>query len=244
MSKILLLNMITTKKKNILEMHDCLPSSWHKILGNELKKPYMKKLWSFLKNEQIKGKIIYPEISSWFEAFNKTSFQDVKVIILGQDPYHGEGQAHGLCFSVKFGANIPPSLRNIYKELQDDIGIPEPTHGNLESWSKQGVLLLNTALTVEQSIPGSHQMIGWEIFTNSVIKELSSQRKNLVFMLWGKNAQNKSTLINANLHCILKAPHPSPLSSYKGFMGCKHFSLANKYIFEHGQRTIDWLISS
>ena len=232
--------MVTPPK--LLPIKDYLSSSWLDILEAEFDEPYMISLQFFLDNERTKGKIIYPDALNWFEAFNKLTPQEVKVVILGQDPYHGPGQAHGLSFSVRADADIPPSLYNIYKELQNDIGIPKPLHGCLSSWSEQGVLLLNTSLTVEQGAPGSHQTIGWDIFTTKVIKELNAQRKNLVFLLWGKEAQKKCAFIDPDKHLILKTSHPSPLSSYRGFLGCKHFSLTNKYIHMHGQKEIDWVV--
>jgi uracil-DNA glycosylase len=220
-----------------------LNASWKDVLVDEFNKPYMECLFSFLLSEIDKGKIIYPPISNWFEALKRTSFNDVSVVILGQDPYHGEGQAHGLSFSVKPEIAIPASLRNIFKELVEDTGVSEPSHGCLTSWTKQGILLLNTIFTVEKSIPGSHKNRGWEIFTNKIIEELNSRKKNLVFILWGKDAQKKTTLIDSSKHFILTAPHPSPLSSYKGFFGCKHFSLAEKYIYENCKKKINWNIS-
>lgn len=220
-----------------------LHTSWKDVLGNEFKKLYMKNLFTFLQSEADKGKVIYPPISNWFEALKRTPFNEVDVIILGQDPYHGEGQAHGLSFSVKPEIAIPGSLRNIFKELVTDIKISEPPHGCLTSWSEQGVLLLNTVLTVEKSLPGSHQNIGWETFTNKIIEELSARKKNLVFILWGKDAQKKTVIIDGDKHLILKAPHPSPLSSYRGFFGCRHFSLAERYIYKNCRKKINWNIS-
>ena len=216
--------------------------SWAILLDQEFNKPYMKSLLLFLESEHEKGKIIYPPIPNWFEVLKTTAFHEVKAVIIGQDPYHGEGQAHGLSFSVKQAKIIPPSLRNIHEELLNDLKVPTPTHGNLASWSKQGVLLLNTVLTVEKSSPRSHQGVGWEIFTNKIIEELSKKKQNLVFFLWGNDAQKKSSLIDKKRHLILEAPHPSPLSAYKGFLGCKHFSLANKYIYEHKKNQIDWTL--
>jgi len=218
--------------------------SWVSLLGQEFNKPYMKSLWSFLESEHKKGKIIYPPMHNWFEVLKKTAFDEVKAVIIGQDPYHGEGQAHGLSFSVKPDTIIPASLRNIHKELLNDLKIITPAHGHLASWSKQGVLLLNTVLTVERSSPRSHQGAGWEIFTNKIIKELSKKRQNLVFFLWGNEAQKKFPLIDKKRHLILQAPHPSPLSAYRGFLGCKHFSLANKYIYKHRKNEINWTLTA
>ena len=228
---------------DLLTATNDLHVSWKDILGNEFNKPYMKNLFSFLLSEIDKDKIIYPPISNWFEALKRTSFNDVSVVILGQDPYHGEGQAHGLSFSVKPEIAIPATLRNIFKELVEDTKVSEPSHGCLTSWSEQGILLLNTIFTVEKSLPGSHKNKGWEIFTNKIIEELSLRKKNLVFILWGKDAQKKTTFIDSSKHLILRAPHPSPLSSYKGFFGCKHFSLAEKYIYDNCKKKIDWNIS-
>lgn len=225
---------------DLLTATNDLHVSWKDILGNEFNKPYMKNLFSFLLSEIDKDKIIYPPISNWFEALKRTSFNDVSVVILGQDPYHGEGQAHGLSFSVKPEIAIPATLRNIFKELVEDTKVSEPSHGCLTSWSEQGILLLNTIFTVEKSLPGSHKNKGWEIFTNKIIEELSSRRKNLVFILWGKDAQKKITFIDSSKHLILSAPHPSPLSSYRGFFGCKHFSLTEKYIYNNCKKKINW----
>ena len=218
-----------------------LGSGWKGILGDEFNKEYMIRLRQFLKNEQEQGRVIYPPNRLIFNAFNSTPFEDVRVVILGQDPYHGDQQAHGLSFSVQKGFPIPPSLQNIYKELQSDIpGFRIPAHGDLTDWANQGVFLLNATLTVESSKPGSHQKRGWEEFTNKVITELSERRSGLVFILWGKFAQGKSALIDDNKHCILTAAHPSPLSAYNGFFGCKHFSKANTYLKKNGMREINW----
>ena len=226
--------------RGLLTATNDLHASWKDVLGNEFNKPYMKNLFSFLLSEIDKDKTIYPPISNWFEALKRTSFNDVSVVILGQDPYHGEGQAHGLSFSVKPEIAIPASLRNIFKELVEDTKVSEPSHGCLTSWSEQGILLLNTIFTVEKSLPGSHKNKGWEIFTNKIIEELSSRKKNLVFILWGKDAQKKTTFIDSSKHLILSAPHPSPLSSYRGFFGCKHFSLTEKYIYDNCKKKINW----
>ena len=226
--------------RDLLTATNDLNVSWKDILGNEFNKPYMKNLFSFLLSEIDKDKIIYPPISNWFEALKRTSFKEVSVVIMGQDPYHGEGQAHGLSFSVKPEIVIPATLRNIFKELVEDTKVSEPSHGCLTSWSEQGILLLNTIFTVEKSLPGSHKNKGWEIFTNKIIEELSSRKKNLVFILWGKDAQKKITFIDSSKHLILSAPHPSPLSSYRGFFGCKHFSLTEKYIYNNCKKKINW----
>lgn len=218
-----------------------IEESWKNVLESEFSQPYFQALRQFLKSEKAKGKIIYPPGSFIFNAFHLTPFNAVKIVILGQDPYHGTGQAHGLCFSVQQGVKPPPSLVNIYKELKTDInGFQIPLHGNLESWAKQGVFLLNAMLTVEQDKPASHKEIGWQKFTDAAIKHLSDKRENLVFMLWGSFAQQKSFLIDAKKHLILKAPHPSPFSADRGFFGCKHFSKANAYLLEHHSEQINW----
>ena len=184
--------------------------------------------------------MIYPAASNWFAAFDQTPFDRVKVVILGQDPYHGPGQAHGLCFSVLAGVTVPPSLRNMYQELQSDTGFIPPGHGCLSHWAEQGVLLLNATLTVEQANAGAHQGKGWEQFTDRAIQALNSKRERLVFLLWGSYAQKKGAFIDVDRHLVLKAPHPSPLSAHRGFLGCKHFSKANRYLQETGQVPIDW----
>jgi uracil-DNA glycosylase len=185
---------------------------------------------------------IYPPGKYIFNAFNKTPFNDVKVIILGQDPYHGPGQAHGLSFSVPSGIKTPPSLVNIFKEISEDLNLPTPSHGNLESWAAQGVLLLNSTLTVRANLAGSHQRKGWENFTDAIIKRLSDRRENLVFLLWGRFSQNKSVLIDEKKHLILQAPHPSPLSAYTGFFGCRHFSKTNEFLLKKEKDAIDWTL--
>ena len=217
-----------------------LPDSWKSHLSDELKKPYFKAINYFLEQETKSGKIIYPAPENIFRAFKLTSFDSVKVVILGQDPYHGEGQAEGLSFSVPKSQKLPPSLRNIYKEIETDLGIKSPEHGNLITWAQQGVLLLNSTLTVEHKKPNSHSEIGWGIFTDKVIETLSEKRENLVFMLWGKFSQHKSSLIDSAKHLILEAPHPSPFSAHKGFLGCRHFSQTNAYLIQHKQETINW----
>lgn len=214
--------------------------SWRRALDSEFTAPYMLDLKQFLRSEKDKHKIIYPHSSNWFHALETTPLDDVKVVILGQDPYHQPGQAHGLCFSVKPGVKTPPSLVNIYKELEADLGIKPVKHGYLESWARQGVLLLNAVLTVENSRANSHQGKGWEQFTDKVITTINEQRSNVVFMLWGSNAQRKGSVIDTNKHLVLKAPHPSPLSAHRGFFGCKHFSQANQYLEAHGQTPINW----
>ncbi|MDD3743662.1 MAG: uracil-DNA glycosylase [Lentimicrobiaceae bacterium] len=220
-------------------MKPVIEASWKKVLGNEFEQPYFKALKSFLLAEKRVAKV-YPPGSQIFEAFNRTSFDKVKVVILGQDPYHGPGQAHGLCFSVPDGTMFPPSLQNIFRELQTDLDIPYPKSGNLSPWADQGVLLLNATLTVRANQAGSHQKQGWETFTDAAIQKLSEQRTNLVFLFWGKFAQNKKSLIDLNRHHVLEAPHPSPLSVYRGFFGCRHFSKANRLLVENGIKPIDW----
>ena len=219
-----------------------IEASWKEELKEEFEKPYFAQIVHFLKEEKKAGKVIYPPGSLIFNAFTCTPFSNVKVVIIGQDPYHNPGQAHGLCFSVPDGVQPPPSLVNIFKEMHDDIGVPIPHTGNLEKWAKQGVLLLNASLTVEANKPMSHSAIGWHMFTDEVIRHISSDKNNVVFMLWGKFAQNKTSLIDESKHKILKAPHPSPLSAHYGFFGCRHFSQANKWLEEHGEKTIDWSI--
>ena len=216
---------------------------WADALNDALGSTEMLKLEGFL-SEQITAKqTIYPKQEDIFSAFNQTPLSEVRVVILGQDPYHGEGQAHGLSFSVHKDTVIPPSLKNIYKELQSDLGCEMPVHGNLQQWAKQGVFLLNAVLTVEQAVAGSHQKRGWEAFTDKVIQLINERCDDVVFMLWGSHAQKKGAVIDESKHLVLKAPHPSPLSSYRGFFGCKHFSKANEYLLSNGQATIDWQIS-
>ena len=219
-----------------------LEPGWLAELGPQFDQPYMAELKTFLQAEKAAGKVIYPPGSLWFNAFNSTPFDKVKVVILGQDPYHGPNQAHGLCFSVLPGVRIPPSLVNIYKEIQADLGITPPSHGCLTSWAEQGVLLLNATLTVEQGLAGAHQGKGWEAFTDAAIQALNRDRRNLVFMLWGSYAQKKGAVIDSDRHLVLRAPHPSPLSAHRGFLGCKHFSRANQYLRETGQTPVDWAL--
>jgi uracil-DNA glycosylase len=212
---------------------------WAEQLAEEFKASYFSELKEFLVTERERNSI-YPPGSQIFNAFNLTPFNDVRVVIIGQDPYHGKGQAHGLCFSVPYGIAAPPSLINIFKELNSDLGIPMSSHGNLEYWARQGVLLLNATLTVRANQAGSHQGRGWETFTNAVIKTLSEKRVGLVFLLWGKYAQAKEELIDTTKHYILKAAHPSPFSAYNGFFGCKHFSKTNEILRRHALTEIDW----
>jgi uracil-DNA glycosylase len=214
--------------------------SWKSILSSEFEMPYMKELNEFLEFEQNLNKVIYPRMSEVFSAFNKTPFEKVKVVIIGQDPYHGEGQAHGMCFSVMPGVKTPPSLANIYKELKEDIGCKIPNHGFLESWAEQGVLLLNNVLTVEHGKAGSHHKKGWEQFTDKVIEVLNEKKENLVFILWGSPAQKKAAKVDTDKHYILKSVHPSPLSAYRGFFGTKHFSKTNTFLNNKGLKEIDW----
>ena len=217
-----------------------IEESWKKVLKEEFTKPYFQQIPLHLKTEKSQGKTIYPPGSLIFNAFNTTPFNKVKVVILGQDPYHGSSQAHGLCFSVQHGVQPPPSLVNIFKELQDDIGIEIPNHGNLTKWAEQGVFLLNASLTVRAGEPMSHSKIGWAEFTDTVIKKISEGKKNVVFLLWGKFAQEKRVLIDETKHCILRSVHPSPLSAHGGFFGCKHFSKTNEYLMSKGIDPVDW----
>jgi uracil-DNA glycosylase len=218
-------------------------NSWQEILQEELDKNYMINLQSFLHIREKEGHTIFPPNNLIFKAFKHTPFDQVKVVIIGQDPYHGENQAHGLAFSVQKGEKLPPSLKNIYKELQSEYNdFQIPKHGDLGSWADQGVLLLNATLTVEASKAGSHQNQGWEIFTDKVIQIISEQRNKIVFLLWGKYAQAKAGLIDHNKHLILKAAHPSPFSAYHGFFGCNHFILTNEYLEKNGEKGIDWMI--
>ncbi|MBC7530934.1 MAG: uracil-DNA glycosylase [Oligoflexus sp.] len=220
-----------------------LEDSWKDLLADEFDESYMKELRAFLRQEIEGGKTIYPKGSEYFQALNSTAFDKVSVVILGQDPYHGPGQAHGLCFSVRPGVPVPPSLLNIYKELEKDIlGFTRPNHGYLQSWADQGVLLLNNVLTVEDGKAGSHHNRGWEKFTNAIVDHLNRERKNLVFMLWGNPAQKKGANVDPKHHLVLKAPHPSPLSAHRGFLGCHHFSQANAYLEEHNRAPIDWTL--
>lgn len=218
-----------------------LGNSWDKVLEGEFDKEYYQKLRQFLIGE-YKSRAIYPDMYSIFNALKYTDYEDVKAVILGQDPYHQPGQAHGLCFSVQKGVQIPPSLVNIYKELESDLGIKPPNHGYLESWAKNGVLLLNTVLTVRDSQANSHKGKGWEIFTDRVIELLNQREKPMVFILWGNNAKAKEKLITNPAHCIIKSAHPSPLSAHYGFWGGKYFSRTNEFLVSTGQEPIDWSI--
>jgi uracil-DNA glycosylase len=217
-----------------------LEDGWKQALSSEFSAPYMASLKSFLQAEKQSGKVIFPKGAEYFRALDLTPLGEVKVVILGQDPYHGDGQAHGLCFSVQPGVRIPPSLVNIYKEMQADLGIPPARHGFLEHWAKQGVLLLNSVLTVERSLAASHQGQGWEKFTDAVIARVNEQQTPAVFMLWGSYAQKKAAFVDQSKHLVLKAPHPSPLSAHNGFFGSKHFSKANAFLEAHGIEPIDW----
>ncbi len=220
-----------------------LGNNWDSVLKNEFEKDYYLKLRKFLKEEYLGEKYrIFPEMNNIFNALKYTDYEDVKVVIIGQDPYHGYGQAHGLCFSVQKGTPPPPSLVNIFKELKEDLGISTPPHGELTHWAKNGVLLLNTVLTVREGMPTSHRGMGWEIFTDKVISLLNQREKPMVFMLWGGFAKSKAALLDGNKHLILTAAHPSPLSAYNGFFGCRHFSLANKFLKSNGIEEIDWNI--
>ena len=216
-----------------------IEQSWKQHLMPEFDKPYFVNLTNFVRDE-YRTKTIYPPAKLIFNAFDQCPFDEVEVVIVGQDPYHEPGQAHGLCFSVNDGVEIPPSLQNIYKEIHDDLGKPIPRSGNLERWARQGVLLLNATLTVQAHKAGSHQGKGWEEFTDAAIRHLANERENLVFILWGAYAQRKGENIDTNRHLVLKSPHPSPLSAHRGFFGNKHFSKANEYLVAHGKNPIDW----
>jgi uracil-DNA glycosylase len=217
-----------------------LEATWRVPLEAEFEQPYMQELHRFLVSEKHAGKRIFPPGNEFFNAFSRTPLDKVKVVILGQDPYHGEGQAHGLCFSVQPGVAVPPSLKNIFKELRAELGMPIPSHGHLTAWADQGVLLLNSVLSVESACAASHRGKGWEKFTDRVIEVISQQREGVVFLLWGSYAQRKGVIIDAERHCVLKAPHPSPLSAHRGFFGCGHFAAANRYLQGRGEAPIDW----
>ncbi|TAE47312.1 MAG: uracil-DNA glycosylase [Bacteroidetes bacterium] len=219
-----------------------IEESWKNALAAEWDKPYFAQLKAFLVQEKNEGQVIYPPGGLIFNAFDTTPFDQVKVVILGQDPYHGAGQAHGLCFSVQMGVAPPPSLVNIFKELHSDLGLPIPRHGNLEGWARQGVLLLNTLLTVRASQPLSHKGKGWETFTDAAIQALNRDREGIIFLLWGKPAQEKGKIIDGSKHIVLRAAHPSPLSAHNGFFGCKHFSRVNEELEKHGLAPIDWQV--
>lgn len=216
-------------------------NSWNKVLDGEFEKDYYLKLRQFLKAEYA-SHTVYPDMYDIFNALKFTAYEDVKVVILGQDPYHGKGQAHGLCFSVQKGVEPPPSLKNIYKELNSELGLSIPSHGELTKWAKQGVLLLNTVLTVREASPNSHKNCGWEIFTDNVIRRLNEREKPIVFLLWGANARAKTALITNPNHKILTCAHPSPLSAYNGFFGCGHFAKTNEFLKSIGETPIDWQI--
>ena len=218
--------------------------SWKAKLDQEFDLPYMLALKAFLQAEKDQNKVIYPPTSNWFHALEVTPLDKVKVVILGQDPYHQFGQAHGLCFSVQPSVKVPPSLANIYKELITDVGAGTATHGCLESWAEQGVLLLNAVLTVEDSKANAHQGKGWEQFTDKIISIVNTHCDRVVFLLWGNYAQKKGAMIDTQKHLVLKAPHPSPLSAHRGFLGCRHFSLANTYLVENGKTAINWDVPS
>ena len=221
-----------------IKLHD----SWLSRLDDKFELPYMQELRDFLLTRKAHRAVIYPPGAKIFNAMNSTPFEQVRVVILGQDPYHGPGQAHGLCFSVLPGIRVPPSLANIYREIQADLGIAPPHHGYLQSWAEQGVLLLNAVLTVERGQAGSHQGKGWERFTDTIVQLLNNEREGLVFMLWGSYAMKKGTVIDRRKHLVLRAPHPSPLSAHRGFLGCRHFSTANEYLQQHQQQPIDWSV--
>jgi len=230
--------MHTTQSKDL----PSLPKDWQAILKNTPNGPHTQAISDFLAKENQDGKIIYPPASKIFAAINAVKFNQVKVIILGQDPYHNPGQAHGLSFSVPSGIKQPPSLKNILKEIQRDLKIISSTSGDLTPWTTQGVLLLNTTLTVQAHHPASHQNKGWQSFTDAIIQQLSTQRQNLVFMLWGKHAQKKGAKIDPKKHLLLTTTHPSPLAAYRGFLGCAHFSKANQYLIQQGLTPINWQI--
>ena len=219
-----------------------LHPSWLEPLRGEFASPYMGELKAFLRKERQSGQSVFPRAAEWFRALDLTPLDKVRVVILGQDPYHGLGQAHGLCFSVKPGVRPPPSLVNIYKELNSDLGIAPPGHGFLEHWARQGVLLLNSVLTVREGAAASHRERGWEQFTDAVIRLVNARPDPVVFMLWGSYAQKKAAFVDASKHLVLKAPHPSPLSAHSGFFGCRHFSKANEFLQHHGRPPIDWAL--
>lgn len=231
-------SLISAAKENDMDVK--IEPSWKEILKDEFSQPYFEQIALHLKTERLQQKTIYPPGSLIFNAFNTTPFDKVKVVILGQDPYHGPGQAHGLCFSVQAGVPAPPSLVNIFKELHSDIGVRIPGHGNLTHWAEQGVFLLNASLSVRVGEPMSHAKIGWAGFTDAVIRQVSARKKHIVFLLWGKFAQDKRVLIDEQRHLILKAAHPSPLSAHAGFFGCRHFSKTNEYLVSQGIEPIDW----
>ena len=218
--------------------------TWTDVLADEKSQPYFKEILQFLANEQLAGKTIYPPQKDIFNAFKETPYDEVKVVILGQDPYHGPGQAHGLSFSVQPGVRLPPSLKNIFKELHSDLNIPIASQGCLNKWANQGVLLLNTSLSVEQSKPQSHAHIGWSTFTDNVIRKLNDYPESLVFMLWGAHAQSKIPFLDTQKHLVLTAAHPSPFSAHRGFLGCRHFSTANTFLVNNGRKPIEWMLDA
>ncbi|MBD3657312.1 uracil-DNA glycosylase [Marinobacter sp.] len=215
---------------------------WSEYLAGEFRQPYMRTLAEFLAAEEQAGKTLFPPRQHCFNALNSTPLDRVAVVILGQDPYHGPGQAHGLCFSVRPDVPPPPSLVNIFKEIESDLAIPAPDHGCLQPWAEQGVLLLNTVLTVEQGKAGAHQGLGWETFTDKVITTVNGQRDGVVFLLWGSHARKKAGMIDRSRHLVLEGPHPSPLSAYRGFFGCRHFSRANQWLTGQGRMPVDWAL--
>lgn len=221
-------------------MSSPLPDSWNHYLECEFEAPYMQRLREFLAREKAARKVIYPHSTNWFRAFELTPLDQVRVVVLGQDPYHGPNQAHGLCFSVRPGVATPPSLVNIYKELAQDVGTTPVNHGFLEPWARQGVLLLNSVLTVEQGNAGSHRGQGWETFTDRAIATVNEQCDGVVFLLWGSYAQKKASFVDRQRHLVLHAPHPSPLSAHRGFFGTRHFSQANEFLMARGRGPIDW----
>lgn len=216
-----------------------IASNWKSLLADEFEKPYFQQLTAFVRDE-YRNQTIYPKGLDIFKAFDACDFSNVKVVIIGQDPYHGPGQANGLCFSVRQDVRVPPSLLNIFKEIREDLGKPIPASGDLERWAKQGVLLLNATLTVKANCPGSHQNKGWETFTDAVIKKISDEKEGIVFLLWGAYAQKKGEMIDRNKHLVLMSAHPSPFSADRGFFGCRHFSKANAYLKTKGKGEIDW----
>lgn len=225
---------------DILNLNNALSATWKALLAPEFERDYMQALRKFLEARLDAGATVYPPADDWFNAFSSTPFEQVKAVILGQDPYHGPGQAHGLCFSVRPGVAPPRSLKNIFRELECDLGISPPAHGYLQAWARQGVFLLNSVLTVEQGKPGAHQGKGWERFTDRAVELLNARRDNIVFMLWGSYAFKKGNIVDRTRHLVLEAAHPSPLSARRGFFGCRHFSQANAYLTQHRQAPIDW----
>jgi len=230
------------RPENAMESNVKLEKSWKAVLVPEFSSPYMAELKAFLLQEKRNGKQIFPKGPEYFRALDLTPLDKVRVVILGQDPYHGEGQAHGLSFSVKPGLRLPPSLVNIYKELQSDLGIPPARHGFLESWARQGVLLLNSVLTVERAIAASHQGKGWERFTDAIIRAINEQEHPVVFILWGSYAQKKAAFVDRSRHLVIRSPHPSPLSAHNGFFGSKPFSKANDFLVANGREPIEWAL--